>query len=96
MSSSNDIDESLLLPRPSEGQEGSDLDSSESESSDEDAEVSTDLLHNEIQGVYEDWLFSLSQGRQKDDVYDAVWQLCDLIWHEENGCGCRSGASSWC
>ena len=45
------MDESLLLPRPTEGQEGSDLDSSESESSDEDAEVSTDLLHDEIQGV---------------------------------------------
>ena len=66
------MDESLLLPRPTEGQEGSDLDSCESESNDEDAEVSTDLLHDEIQGVYEDWLFSLNQGRQEDDVYDAV------------------------
>jgi len=41
----------LMLPRPTEDQEGSVLDSPESESSGEDAEVSSDALHDEV------WVF---------------------------------------
>lgn len=36
-----------------------------SESSDEDLEVSADSLHDDFQGVYEDWVFSLNREDQK-------------------------------
>ena len=59
------LDESLQLPRPIEE---SDVDgsSSDSECSDDDPEVSTaTVLRDEIQGVYDDWLFSLGRDDKK-------------------------------
>ena len=49
----------MQLPRPTEESY------SESESSDEDPEVSTDSLCEDIQGVYEDWIFSLNRDDKK-------------------------------
>ncbi len=60
-----DMNESVQLPRPTEEP---DLDgsSSEAESSDKDTEVSTaELWNEEIQGSYEDWLFSLDRDDKK-------------------------------
>ncbi len=51
-----DLDESFQLLRPTEDTES---EASGSDDSDEDLEVSADMLHDEIQGSYEDWLFSL-------------------------------------
>ena len=56
---SGDMDESVQLPRPTEDSY------SESEGSDEDPEVSTDSLCEDIQGVYEDWIFSLNRDDRK-------------------------------
>ena len=62
---SGDMDESVQLPRPTKDSY------SESEGSDEDPEVRTDLLCEDIQGVYEDWIFSLNRD-DKDVGNDAL------------------------
>ena len=54
---SEDMDESLQLPWLTEN---SDVDGSEMESSDEVPEVIADSLHDDFQGVHEDWIFSLN------------------------------------
>ena len=59
LQSSGDMDESMQLPWPTEESY------SESESSDKDPEVSTDLLCEDIHGVYEDWIFSLNRDDKK-------------------------------
>ena len=53
----------MQLPRPTEDSY------SKSESSDKDLEVSTDSVSEDIQGVYEDWIFSLNR---HDVGYDAL------------------------
>ena len=63
--SSVDLDESLQLPRPTGEWEESEFDGHESEDSEEDPEVTTDSLHDEIQGVFDDWIFSLDRDDRK-------------------------------
>lgn len=53
------MDESMQLTQPTEESY------SETESSDEDPEVSTDWLCEDSQGVYEDWIFSLNRDDKK-------------------------------
>ena len=56
---SGNMDESMQVPRPTEESYW------ELESSDKDPEVSTDSLCEDIQGVYEDWIFSLNRDDKK-------------------------------
>ena len=56
--SSVDLDESLQLPGPTEKREPSDFDGSGTEDCDGDSEVTTGSLREELQGVYDDWIFS--------------------------------------
>ena len=63
--SSEDLDESLQLPGPTGEQEPSDFDGSETEDSDEDPEVTSGSLREELQGVYDDWIFSLDREDRK-------------------------------
>ncbi len=67
-----DLDESFQLLRPTKDTESEE---SGSDDSDEDLEVSADMLHDEIQGVYEDWLFSLD----RDDNKMMAMMLYDII-----------------